>query len=128
MFGKKKNKKIVVREIKKIISKLTIPFSEKDIKKLKKKYYFASAEDILAYLMNRSNKLNQLIKAAQEGKRKVITTDFALYEAISSARGNIEVPLERLKILLWNITIIPQEKIKINRERMNEIRKAYGGV
>ena len=121
-------KKKVSRQIKKIIEKFKIPFSEEDISEIRKKHTMVNAEDILAYLMNRSNKLNVLMQEAEKKNKKIVTTDSALYEAISSARGNVEIPLERLKIFLWNVTIIPQTKVLIGRDRMNEIRRAYGGI
>jgi len=120
--------KQVSYKIKKIIKQFKIPLPQKEIEKISKKETMIYAEDILAYLMNRSNKLNILFKQAEEKNKKIITTDSALYEAIGSARGNVEVPLDRLKKVLWNITIIPQEKKQLTRERMHEIRRAYGGI
>jgi len=121
---KKEETKKVPYKIKRIVKKFSIPLPEKDIKNLAKKYTFITAGDILAFLMNRSNELNVLIKQ----KQKIVTTDFALYEAIGSTRGSVEVPLEKLKILLWNVIIIPQEKKLLTRERMNEIRRSHGGI
>ncbi len=121
-------KKKVSRQIKKIIHKLQVPFSDNDIKKLQKKYTMVDAGDILAYLMNRSNKLNVLMAEAEKKNKKIITTDSDLYEAISSARGSVEVPLDRLRKVLWNVIVVPKEKIQITRKRMNEIRRAYGGM
>lgn len=92
--------------------------------KKSKRYHLLSSGDILAFLMQRNNKLELLVK---EGKN-ILTTDFALYEAIGSARGNIEVPLDRLKMLLWNVIIVPEEKKELTRERMGEIRREYGGM
>ena len=113
--------KKVPRRIKKVL-KFSIPLPPKEIKDISKKFKTLEAGDLLAYLMNRSNRLNTLIE------EKVVITDQSLYEAINSARGSVEVPLERLKKLLWNVTIIPAEKREITRERMNEVRKAYGGI
>ncbi len=105
------------------------PGTEKIVVDVPKHYIKIDASQILAYLMNRSNELNALMKQAQLEEKELLTTDFAFYEAISSARGNVEVPLDRMKILLWNITIIPDPvKKEITRERMNEIRRAYGGI
>ena len=127
-FSSKAKSTKVPLKIKTIIQHFKIPLPDKEIERLYKKYLRFEASDILAYFMNRSNKLDVMIKEAEKKNKQILITDFALYEAVNSARGSVEVPLERLQKLLWNVIIIPQRKTKITRERMNEIRQAYGGV
>jgi len=125
MFGiKKQDKKEVPYKIKKVIKKFSIPLPEQEIAKLGKKYVMIESGEILAFLMNRTNRISQLVQQ----KKKLMTTDRALYEAIASARGNREIGLEKLKFVLFHISIVPEAKKLISRERMNEVRRAYGGI
>lgn len=121
-------KKKVPSIIKRIIDKF--PFSDKDIEEIikGKGFIVLKSDDILAYIMNKKPPLDQLMKEAEEGRKKLITTDFALYEAINSMRGNIEFNVDKFKIFLWNVVIMPTTKTQISRDRINEIRRiALGG-
>ena len=101
-----------------------IVLTQEEIKDLGNKYKMLSSEEIVAYIMRRSTRLDNLI----ERKKTLIMTDYALYEAVSSLRGSVELSLDRLKLLLWNVIIIPGTKTEINRERMNFIRSiAFSG-
>jgi len=80
---------------------------------------FLAPDVVLKMLMG--DKLYKNILEKSKGVFKLVTSDFALYEAISCITKE-ELDLNLLKEFLYKVEIIPSPKIKIDMDRIDHLR------
>ena len=94
---------------------------EKQRKKLKSA--FLAPDVLLRYLVGNDNgSINDLINLAIEGKIRLVTSDYGLYEAVGCLE-DYEYRLNKLVKLLFALEIVPSRKILLTRERIYHLRQ-----
>ncbi len=82
---------------------------------------FIAPDVVLQIFQGEEKSKNILLKS--EGKMKLVTSDFALYEAVSCLTHE-ELDLNILKDFLYRVEIIPSQKIKIDMNRIDHLRES----
>lgn len=86
---------------------------------------FLAPDVILRYLIKEDEDVEKLLDLAEEGKVDLVTSDFAIYEAISSLKEKVNK--EKLCRLFYLVEIIPSPKIKIDESRIEHLRDVAFG-
>jgi len=82
---------------------------------------FVAPDIVLKMLIGKDKKCKEILE--KSGKMfKLITSDFALYEAISCITKE-EFDLNSLIEFLYKVAIVPSPKIKIDMDRIDHLRK-----
>ena len=90
--------------------------------------YFLNADVILKFLIEEDKQLDTLI--IYNPTKQLITTDFAIYEALASIKPYDNFNLNKLKKFFEVVNIVSykeqfnKEKPLLNEERVEQIRKA----
>ncbi len=82
---------------------------------------FLAPDIVLKMLIGKDKTCKKLLEKS-DGIFKLVTSDFALYEAISCVTKE-EFSLNSLKEFLFKVEIIPSPKIKIDMDRIDHLRE-----
>lgn len=79
------------------------------------------ASDVIMLIVTGDKKSNLMLENARRDL-VFITSDFALYEALSSITKE-ELKMDLLSRFLESVSVVPSPKLMINIERINHLRK-----